>query len=353
MAGFTKRNLITVDILIVGTGALGTLFAARLASSGHRVTMLGTWPDGLSALRQNGARMINANGDEKKFSVHATDDPKECRGAKYAIVLVKSWQTERAAHQLAECLADDGLAITLQNGLGNREILTKYLDKQITTENTENAERKNKKDSVNSVISAVSHRRTVGVRGTNGVVKNPSRVALGTITIGATLLGPGLVKAGGDGTISIEAHPALGPLEEALKSAKFKVEVVDDALSMVWSKLIINAAINPLTTLLNVPNGELLERHTARELMGALAQEAASVASAEKANLPFRDPVAFVEDVARKTAANHSSMLQDIQRGAPTEIDAICGAVVRAGGRHHIPTPVNYACWQLVLALTP
>jgi 2-dehydropantoate 2-reductase len=138
-----------------------------------------------------------------------------------------------------------------------------------------------------------------------------------------------------------------------LESAKFKVEVVDDALSMVWSKLIINAAINPLTALLQVPNGELLERPAARELMCVLAEEAASVASAEKANLPFRDPVAFVEDVARKTAGNHSSMLQDIQRGAPTEIDAICGAVVRAGQRHHIPTPINYACWQLVLALTP
>ena len=271
--------------------------------------MLGTWPDGLSALRQNGARMMDTNGHEQKFSVHATDDPKECRGAKAAIVLVKSWQTERAARQLKECLADDGLAITLQNGLGNREILVKELGK--------------------------------------------SRVALGTITIGATLLGPGLVKAGGDGTISIEAHPALCPIEEALKSAKFKVQVVDDALSMVWSKLIINAAINPLTALLKVPNGELLERPAARELMCALAQEAASVASAEKANLPFRDPVAFVEEVARKTAGNHSSMLQDIQRGAPTEIDAICGAVVRAGQRHHIPTPINYACWQLVLALTP
>ena len=82
--------------------------------------MLGTWPEGLNALRQNGARMMDANGDEQSFSVHVTDDPKECRDAKVAIVLVKSWQTERAAHQLKECLADDGLAITLQNGLGNR-----------------------------------------------------------------------------------------------------------------------------------------------------------------------------------------------------------------------------------------
>lgn len=297
------------DILIVGTGALATLFAARLTSSGHRITMLGTWPEGLSALRQNGVRLLDANGYEQKLSVHVTDDPKDCRSAKHAIVLVKSWQTERAACQLKECLADDGLAITLQNGIGNQEILAGELGK--------------------------------------------SRVAIGTTTTGATLLGPGLVKAGGDGTISIEAHPALGPIEEALKSANFKVEVVDDARSLVWSKLIINAAINPLTALLRVPNGELLERPAARELMRTLAQEAASVASAEKVTLPFRDPTAAVEDVARRTAGNHSSMLQDIQRGAPTEIDAICGAVARIGKQHHIPTPINYACWQLILALTP
>ena len=349
------------DILIIGTGALATLFAARLASSGQRVTMLGTWPDGLSALRQNGVRMMDANGDEQIFSVHATDDPNECRGAKAAIVLVKSWQTERAAHQLKECLSDDGLAITLQNGLGNREILAKHLDGSFTTlvpapsagRDAESTEKRKLKNSVISVSSAASHRRTFGVRGTNGVVKKSSRVVLGTTTTGATLLGPGLVKAGGDGIISMEAHPALGPIEEALKSANFKVEVVDDARSLVWSKLIINAAINPLTALLRVPNGELLKRPAARELMRTLAQEAASVASAEKITLRFRDPTAAVEEVARRTAANHSSMLQDIQRGAPTEIDAICGAVTRIGKQHHIPTPINYACWQLILALTP
>ncbi len=78
------------------------------------------------------------------------------------------------------------------------------------------------------------------------------------------MLEPGLVKVGGEGKISIEAHPAIGAIKEALKSADFKVEIVDDARSMVWSKLIVNAAINPLTALLKVPNGELLERPTAR-----------------------------------------------------------------------------------------
>jgi len=312
------------DILIVGTGALATLFAARLTQAGQNVTMLGTWQEGLDALRSNGVRLINANGNEQKFKVHATNDPRECVGTKYAIVLVKAWQTERAAHQLAECLAEDGLALTLQNGLGNYETLTQSL-------------------------------------GLN-------RVALGSTTTGATLLGPGLVRPGGEGVISIGRNQAIGgvrsvstlapgasagedPLEAALKSARFNVQLVEDAQSLVWGKLVVNAAINPLTALLKIPNGELLERPSAREIMGVLATEAASVARAENIDLPFDDPVAAVEEVARKTAANHSSMLQDVLRGARTEIDAICGAIVKTAERRKLQVPVNRVCWRLVRAL--
>jgi 2-dehydropantoate 2-reductase len=295
------------DVLIVGTGALATLFAARLSQAGSRVTMLGTWKDGLDALGKNGARLLDAKGDEHQFDVQVADDPNECIGIKYALVLVKAWQTERIGGQLVECLAEDGVAVTLQNGLGNRETLAQSL--------------------------------------------GPDRVALGTTTTGATLLGPGLARAGGEGIISIERHPALGPIEEVLRAAKFNVHIVEDAQSLIWGKLVINAAINPLTALLRVPNGQLLERPSARMMMSSLAHEAAQVASAEKISLPFTDPIAAVEDVARKTGANHSSMFQDVLRGAPTEIDAICGAVVNAAQKHQIHTPANWACWNLVKAL--
>jgi len=325
------------DLLIVGTGAMATLFASRLTSAGCAVTMLGAWPDGLAALREQGARLVDANGHEQRFSVRVVDDARECKNIKHALVLVKAWQTDRAARQLADCLAQDGIAVTLQNGLGNREILAKYLDVLFTTESTENIEKKQKKGSVNSMVK-----------------DSPlSRVALGTTTTGATLLGPGLVKAGGEGKISIEAHPALGPLEEALRNAKFDVEIVRDAKSLVWGKLVINSAINPLTALLKIPNGELLKRPSARALMRALVEETAAVAAAEKIKLPFSDPADAVEEVARKTALNHSSMWQDVQRGAPTEIDAICGAISRMGKQYQIATPINDACWQLVQALSP
>jgi len=95
----------------------------------------------------------------------------------------------------------------------------------------------------------------------------------------------------------------------------------------------------------------LLELASAREMMKALAMEVSQVAAAENVALPFPDPAAAAEDVARRTATNHSSMLQDVLRGAPTEIDAICGAVVKIGQTHGVETPANWACWKLVKAI--
>jgi len=94
-----------------------------------------------------------------------------------------------------------------------------------------------------------------------------------------------------------------------------------------------------------------LQRPSAREMMGILASETAQVATAENINLPFTDPVAAAEEVASKTAANHSSMLQDVLRGAPTEIDAICGAKVERAQRYQLNAPAIWACWKLIKAL--
>ncbi len=295
------------NILVIGTGALSTLFAARLSESGHHVSMLGTWKDGIQALNQNGARVSELDGTERAFQVHATDDPGEVSNVKHAIVLVKSWQTKRVAEKLKGILAPDGMVLTLQNGLGNRETLARDL--------------------------------------------GAGRVALGVTTTGATLLGPGLVKVGGEGVISLEQNQALGPLEAALRSSNFNLQIVNDARSLMWGKLIINAAINPLTALLQVPNGELLSHSWTRKAMSALAREAAAVAQAEQISLPFSNPIEAVEEVARKTAKNLSSMFQDVRRGAPTEIDAICGAVTKRGEAHGIATPYNRSCWQLVKAM--
>lgn len=294
-------------LLITGTGALASLFGARLAAAGVEVTMLGSWPEGLAALRAHGVRLVEADGAQRAWPVRIAADPAECRGIPYALVLVKAWQTERAAQQLAACLPADGLALTLQNGWGNREALEQAL--------------------------------------------GPDRVALGTTTLGATLLAPGVVRAGGQGPVTLGSHPRVQPLANLLRAAGFDVRLAGDVAGLAWGKLVINAAINPLTALLRAPNGQLLERPEARALMGLAASEAAAAGLAQGLHLPFDDPVAAAEDVARRTAVNHSSMYQDVQRGRPTEIDAICGAVVQAGERVGVATPVNRTLWLLVRAI--
>ncbi len=298
-----------MPLLILGTGAMACLFGARLVPFAQ-VTMLGTWQEGLAALRSGGIRLDN-DGVSSTAAIRATSNAAECRGARHALLLVKSWQTARAARQLRECLAPDGVVLTLQNGLGNREQLEHAL--------------------------------------------GPERVAQGVTTCGVTLLGPAHGRVGGEGITYLARHPRLGPLIGLLREAGFVVEEVDDVEGLAWGKVVVNAAINPITALLRVPNGDLLspERAGAWRSATEAAQEAAAVARALGVRLPFDEAQGYVANVARKTAANRSSMLQDVERGRPTEIDSISGAVVAQGQRAGVATPVNRVLWDLVRSLTP
>ena len=139
--------------------------------------MLGNWPDGLAALRKHGVRLLDLDGSTQSFPVGVMEGD-ACEGSfKQSLVLVKSWQTERTAHQLEGCVSEDGIVLTLQNGLGNYEVLTRILGKE--------------------------------------------RIALGVTTVGARMLEPGLVQFTGTGMVSIEAHPNLGGIGQLLEKAGF------------------------------------------------------------------------------------------------------------------------------------
>jgi len=298
-------------IAIIGIGAMGCLFGARLAPWVD-VLMVGTWPEGMAALRERGVTLVDAEG-EHIVPVQAISDEGgfESRPYELALILVKSYQTVRAAEQAAALLAPEGLALTLQNGLGNREALVARLGAE--------------------------------------------RVAQGVTAQGATLLGPGRVyHAGGGPTylgVTAGTFDRLEAVATLFRQAGFETHLAEDIAGLAWGKLVVNAAINPLTALLRVPNGALLENEDARMLMEAAARETAAVAQAQGIVLPFADPAARAREVAARTASNRSSMLQDVLRGGPTEIEAISGAVVCEGRRLGVPTPINETLWHLVRAL--
>jgi len=287
---------------------MASLFAALLSANGIKVKMLGSWKENVNALNENGVHFIDQNGNESIFRVEAFDDPEKCKGSQFAIVLVKSYQTSKAAILLDRCLRADGVVLTLQNGLGNYEILASKLGSE--------------------------------------------RVVSGVTTMGATSIAPGIVRLGGAGVISIGDHARIKFPVMILRQAGLEVEVVEDTDSLVWGKLVINASINPLTAILEVKNGVLLENPNSVEIMNMVANESANVAVRNGVKLPYEDPVLMVQSVAYKTAANYSSMYIDVQRGGLTEIDAINGAIVKIGEEIGAAIENNRLLWKLVKAMT-
>jgi 2-dehydropantoate 2-reductase len=250
--------------------------------------------------------VIDSRGQEKTYPVHAVTDPQAAAGAVLALVLVKTWQTEEAAGWLKTCLKTNGVAVSLQNGLGNYETLVQFL--------------------------------------------GTKRTAAGITTLGATLLSPGQVQVHSQGEVIFGQHERLAPLMDMLTAAGMDIRTSQNITGLLWGKLLINAAINPLTALLDVPNGRLLELPEIRDLMYRLAAETESVANALYIQLPFASPMPRIEEVLRLTASNSSSMRQDLLRGAQTEVDAINGAVTRYGEECGVATPYNRSVWQLVRA---
>jgi 2-dehydropantoate 2-reductase len=160
------------------------------------------------------------------------------------------------------------------------------------------------------------------------------------------------VRHAGRGATTLAATPgnrsALGELAALFNDAGIETHLASDIRSLMWGKLVVNSAINALSAIYRVPNGRLVENPETRALMTAAAQETASVAHALGIPLPYHDAAARAIQVATATASNKSSTLQDVLRGAPTEVDRINGAVVREGRRLGIPTPVNEQLLRVV-----
>jgi 2-dehydropantoate 2-reductase len=297
---------------IVGPGAMGCLLGGLLALSGVEVWMLCRRPEQADRIARQGL-VVEEVGSERRAAVQATADPRQAAPLDLLIVMVKAYATEEAARAACPALGRSSWVLTLQNGLGNAEALVRVL--------------------------------------------GSDRVLAGVSSQGATLLAPGRVHHAGFGPTTVTDLRG-GATERArwvaslLSRASVPTEVAPDLAPILWSKLVANTAINPLTALTGRRNGELLEGPVAQLLEG-LALETATVARAAGVTLPFEDPAEHVRAIARATSANRSSMLQDVEAGRQTEIGALNEAVVAAGRRLGLPTPLNAAVSTLIHALAP
>jgi 2-dehydropantoate 2-reductase len=299
-------------VAIVGSGALGSLIAGRLAGQKTPVILFNRPSPHLDRIRAAGLQLIATDGSAERIEVAVSSEPAALVGASVVIVAVKTWATEAALRPLRDWIAPSTWVATLQNGLDNDDRI----------------------------------RAALGPR---------AQLALGVTSLGAARLEPGVVRAGGDGPTLFGASgqpppPTLHALAAAFAAAGMPAAAVSDIERAIWRKLAVNAAINGLTALAAVPNGAIVDDSELRAAAGVIAREVEAVARAEGHEIG--DVERALAEVARATASNHSSMRQDLEAGWPTEVEAIHGAIVERAALHGLAVPANQTIAAILRART-
>lgn len=288
-----------MKIAIIGPGAMGCLFAAKLQRGGNKVCLVDYNSERAARLERAGITVESNGLAETERVPMATQVP---ANIELVIVLTKAYSTGSLR------LPPEVPVLTLQNGLGNVEILCS--------------------------------------------VAGSARVLAGATSEAATLLGEGHVRHVAPGTTTLGAWTSCDTTAaaSALRSAGFNIELTEAPGQMIWEKAAINAGINPLAAIMNVPNGRLVEIVEIRQLMRDLVVEAAKVASTEGYRFAH-SLVESAEETCRRTSENICSMLQDVRNGKQTEIDNISGEILRRAQIASLPTPRTRVVYQIVRGL--
>ncbi len=299
-----------LKICIVGWGAVGSLFAAHLARKGEaEVWAYDVWKDHVDAIRNHGLRITGA--DDFTVRLNATSNPAELPRCDYGIVATKAIHTRDAIAQVARAFDANSAVCSVQNGVGNEEIIAEH---------------------VKCVI-----------RGTTFPAGHP--IAPGHIGFdikGDTWIGP--------------FEPTNTPMSKVKELAGLITRsgmntiALKDARGAQWTKLIFNAATNPVGALTLLHHGAAARFEPTGQLFNDLIAEGEAVARALGIEL-HGDPRGLVHKGANAPGKHRASMLQDVLAKRPTEVDFMNGAIVKWGEKTGVPTPLNKAVWELVKGL--
>lgn len=297
-----------MKIAVLGSGAMGCLYGGTLAEAGNEVCLIDVWKEHVEAINKSGLKIEGISGDRVIKCVKSTTTPEDFGAADLLIVFVKATLTKEAIRGAVSLIGENTLILTLQNGLGNIEKISEVIGEE--------------------------------------------KIIAGTTAHGSTMLGPGHIRHAGTGDTKIgeldgSISERVQKLAKVFNDAGFPTQVADNVKGLIWDKLMANIGINALTALTHLQNGRLLEYKETEELLELVVKEAAEIAKKENIKLEH-DPVETAKKVAKLTAANRSSMLQDVSRKRMTEIAVINGAIVEKGEEYGVPTPVNKVLSNLI-----
>lgn len=299
-----------MKIAVVGAGAMGSVFGGQLAQAGNEVTLIDTWSAAVEAINANGLRIDDKSGNSQVVRLRAVTDAAEVGGpADLVLIFVKCYHTEPAVRSLGPLLRDDTVVLSLQNGWGN-------------------------------------HARIAGIVG-------KERVMVGLTYHSSTVLGPGHVLHAGRGPTFVgeidgRESARLSRVADTLAAANFDVTASPTILKEIWSKLALNVCTLPTSALLRFQAHQLIEHQGTLELMRSLLRETVAVARAQKIELDEDERWEAITGLLKRAVGAKSSMLQDVEKSRPTEIDVVNGAIVAAGREFDVPTPFNEAMvWSI------
>ena len=300
-----------MKIIIIGPGSMGILFGGYFAKNGHDVTFIDHNKERAKNLKNKGIIVENINS-KQSINIKITDNPEEIKNPELILICVKAYSTISACNSIKQIAANSQtLILTLQNGIGNIENLSNVFDK-------------------NQIIGGVTS------EGAN-TLKEGHIIHAGA---GETFIGE----------INGEKTERIGKIVRIFNNCGFKTFITDKIQSHIWSKLVINAAINPLAAIFNVKNGELFKSEL-MSIVKLITEEAENVIRAKEIETIYPDVFLRVKEVCEKTKENINSMLQDIRNNKKTEVDFINGTIVNEGKKLEIPTPINESLLNIIHAL--
>jgi len=301
-----------LKIVVVGSGAIGCLFGGLLAKSGHDVWMIDKDKEVVEKIKKEGICIVT-NGEElQPIQTKSISNPGEIKSCDFILLCVKCFDTEEAVKGISHIIKGETTLLTLQTGIGNIKIAS-------------------------SII--------------------PETNILGGVTYsGTTVLSPGRIRyvSPGDtyiGEINGKETERVRHLIEAFKKSGIETMISDNIIGHIWSKAIIYAGINPLTAILHIKNGQLLDKIESINLLREIIKEGIEIAERSGRRLIYDDPYDSLFYFCKNTSENLSPMLQDILNKKKTEIDALNGAIVEKGRKIGMHTPVNRAIRDIIKLL--
>ena len=300
-------------VIVVGAGAMGSLFASRFAQAGCDTWVYDIWVENIERIREFGLTMRSGDSEEA-IPMHATTDPSEPGVADVVLMFVKYHQTRQATSDITPAIGPSTVVLTLQNGLGNVKLIREVIPQ--------------------------------------------ATLLCGITTLTSELLGPGLIAASyaGRGETCVWSadgvpNQACASIVDLLCRSGINATVDPEIELHIWEKLIVNCCLNTLCAISGLSVGALVDQPAVWPILDGITDEIVAVAARKEIPLTRDAARGFLRDVAKEARAHYPSMLRDVRAEKQTEIECLNGAVIRAAERFDIEVPFNRFAYGMIRTL--